>query len=233
MILGFQRYLYVFSMFKIRSLRNDPKEKDFFKFMDQLKDGEGDILDVGANIGIMTYHLSKNFPKSQIIAIEPIPENFKVLERIKSKQNLSNVELVQLAVGENEGKVTMILPNNKGVKMQGLSHVKHETIKEWNEGEEFEVEITTLDKLTADRKIQGIKMDVENFEFFALKGGTQLIQRDKPVIYTELWDNENRFNCFELLSDLNYDVFVVVNDALELYDPGKHNHQNFIFLPRN
>lgn len=229
-VLGFQRYLYVFSMFKIRSLKNDPKEKDFFKFLSLLKDGQGDVLDIGANIGIMTYHLSKALPNSRVIAVEPMPENFEVLKRIVSKQELKNVELTQLAVGEAEGKVTMILPDNKGVKMQGLSHVKHETIEEWNEGEEVEVAMTTIDTLTTERKIQGIKMDVENFEYFALKGAKETIQRDQPIIYTELWDNENRKKCFDLMNELNYKVYVVVNDELASYDANKHPHQNFIFL---
>lgn len=229
-VLGFQRYLYVFSMFKIRSLKNDPKEKDFFKFLSLLKDGHGDVLDIGANIGIMTYHLSKSLPNSRVIAVEPMPENFDVLKRIVSKQELKNVELTQLAVGETEGKVTMILPDNKGVKMQGLSHVKHETIEEWNEGEEVEVAMTTIDALTTERKIQGIKMDVENFEYFALKGSKETIKRDQPIIYTELWDNENRKKCFDLMIELNYKVYVVVNDELVSYDANKHPHQNFIFL---
>lgn len=229
-ILGFQRYLYVFSMYKIRSLKNDPKEKDFFMFLSLLKDGEGDVLDIGANIGIMTYHLSKTLPNSRVIAVEPMPQNFEVLQKIVSKQHLTNVELKQLAVGEEQGKVTMILPDNNGVKMQGLSHVKHETINEWNDGDEFEVNMVTIDSITADHKIQGIKMDVENFEYFALKGAAQMIQRDKPVIYTELWDNENRKKCFDLMTELKYSVYVVVNGVLEAYDPQKHPHQNFIFL---
>lgn len=229
-VLGFQRYLYVFSMFKIRSLKNDPKEKDFFKFLSLLEDGQGDVLDIGANIGIMTYHLSKILPNSRIVAIEPMPQNFKVLHRIVQKQNLSNVGLMQIAVGEEKGRATMILPDNKGVKMQGLSHVKHDSIDEWNEGEEFQVEMVTIDSITENRKIQGIKMDVENFEYFALKGAIETVKRDQPIIYTELWDNENRKKCFDLMQELNYRVFVVVNDELVAYNSEMHPHQNFFFI---
>jgi FkbM family methyltransferase len=232
-ILGFQRYLYVFAMFKINSLKNDPKEKDFFKFLSMLKDGEGDVLDVGANIGIMTFHLSKSLPKSKVIAVEPMPQNYAVLEKVVSKQELSNVELKQLAVGEKVGKVTMIMPDNKGVKMQGLSHVKHDAIEEWNEGEEFEVEMIQIDDLSGDRKVQGIKMDVENFEYFALKGAQETIKKSQPIIYTELWDNENRKKCFALMNELGYRVFVVVLNELVAYDPTVHTHQNFIFKPVN
>ena len=230
-LLGFQRYLYVFAMFKIRFLKSDPKERDFFKFLSLLKDGNGDVLDIGANIGIMTFHLSRSLPNSEVIAIEPMPHNYAILKKIVSKQNLSNVRLNRVAVGDNSGKVTMILPTNKGVKMQGLSHIKHHTIDDWNEGEEFEVKMVEIDTIVEGRKVQGIKMDVENFEFFALNGAIKTIEKYKPLIYTELWDNENRDRCFELMIQLGYSVFVVVADELVAYDPKLHTHQNFIFQP--
>lgn len=231
--LGFQRYLYVFAMFKIRSLKKDPKEKDFFKFLSMLKDGEGDVLDIGANIGIMTYHLSKELPNSNVVAVEPMPQNFAVLQKVVAKQDLSNVQLKQVAVGEGSGKVTMILPDNKGVKMQGLSHVKHDSIDEWNDGDEFEVDMIQIDDLAKSRKIQGIKMDVENFEYFALKGAQETITNSKPIVYTELWDNENRKKCFALMSELGYEVYVVVANELVAFNATVHTHQNFIFQPVN
>ena len=42
-------------------------------------------------------------------------------------------------------------------------------------------------------------MDVENFEIHVLKGATHLIERCKPLIYIELWDNENRKACMQFL----------------------------------
>ncbi|MEN9442625.1 MAG: hypothetical protein RLZ33_2702, partial [Bacteroidota bacterium] len=56
--MGFRTYLYVFAIFKIKTLRSDSKEKDFFHFLSLLEDGKGAVLDVGANIGIMTVHLA-------------------------------------------------------------------------------------------------------------------------------------------------------------------------------
>src|SRR5690606_25170698 len=106
-----------------------------------------DILDIGANIGIMTYHLSTRFPQTKIHAFEPMPDNLDVLKRITQKYALKNVIVHPYALGETSGILKMILPHNGKTKMQGLSHVKHDSIKEWNEGEEFEVEAKTLDEL--------------------------------------------------------------------------------------
>ena len=229
-VLGFQFYLYVFSLFKIRTLRSDANEKDFFYFLSLLKDGEGSVLDVGANIGIMTVHLGQQLPHSVIHAFEPMPTNVSVLKKIISKFKLQSVKLHEIALGDSMGSVKMVLPKNGRTKMQGLSHVKHESITEWNEGEEFDVPLDTLDNILPAEKIQGIKIDVENFEYFALKGGRQILEKDHPIIYAELWDNENRTKCFELLNELSYKVFIVSENALISYDSAKHVRQNFIFI---
>ena len=229
-VLGFQFYLYVFSLFKIRTLRNDSNEKDFFHFLSLLKDGEGSVLDVGANIGIMTAHLGQLLPNTTIHAFEPMPTNISVLRKIIAKFNLKLVKLHEIAVGETSGSVKMILPQNGKTKMQGLSHVKHESITEWNEGEEFEVELDTLDNQLKTEKIQGIKIEVENFEYFALKGAKELLERDHPIIYAELWDNQNRTNCFDILTSLSYQAFIVKNNQLISFDSSQHISQNFIFI---
>ena len=231
-VLGFQFYLYVFSLFKVRTLKVDSNEKDFFHFLSLLKDGNGSVLDVGANIGIMTAHLGQQLPNTPIHAFEPIPTNIAVLKKIIKKFNLKLVKLHEIAVGETSGSVKMILPQNGKTKMQGLSHVKHESITEWNEGEEFEVKLDTLDNQLKAERIQGIKIDVENFEYFALKGAKELLERDHPIIYAELWENKNRTNCFELLTSLSYQAYIVKNNQLILFDSNQHISQNFIFISK-
>ena len=229
-LFGFQTYLYVFAKFKIRTLRRDDKENDFFHFLGMLKDGQGIVLDIGANLGIMTVHLAQHLPGSTIHAFEPMPDNQSIFKRIIAKYKLKNVEFYEFALGDKDGKVQMILPEKDGAKMQGLSHVKHESITEWNEGEEFEVAIKPLDQLFGDKKIQGIKMDVENFEYFVLNGAKELLSMFRPIIYTELWDNENRQKCFELLKGFGYSAYVVVDDKRVPYNSDHHDVQNFIFV---
>ena len=229
-VLGYQKYLFVFAQRKIKTLKTDKKEGDFFAFMDAVKK-EGDLLDVGANIGIMSYHLSKNFPKSQVLAIEPMPSNLSVLMKIKEHFNLDNVDIVPSAVGDQDGQeVEMVLPVNGNVKMQGLAHVVHDSITEWNEGEKFKIDSDTLDKICEGRTISGIKMDIENYEIFALKGAEKLIDKDHPVIYLELWENENRDQCFSYLESKGYKAFVNSDNGLISFDPESHKKQNFIFI---
>jgi FkbM family methyltransferase len=48
-----------------------------FKFKTDVKT----IIDVGANIGLSALYLANRFPQAQIVAVEPEPSNFKLLQK--------------------------------------------------------------------------------------------------------------------------------------------------------
>ncbi|MNJ83095.1 hypothetical protein D3C87_05090 [compost metagenome] len=228
--MGLNTYLYVFALYKIKTLRSDKKENDFFTFLSLLKDGKGDVLDIGANLGIMTVHLANKLPNTTIHAFEPMPTNVSVLKRIIAKFKLKKTKIHEIALGDESGTAKMVLPVNGQTVMQGLSHIKHDTITEWNEGQEVDVKLDKLDNILNGRPVQAIKIDIENFEYFALKGANRIITSNKPIIYAELWNNENRSNCFEYLKSFNYSIYVGENNQIVPFDSSKHDTQNFIFI---
>lgn len=230
-MLGFKTYLTLFARYKILTLRRDAKEGDFFIFMSLLKD-DGLILDIGANLGIMSWHLLHKFKRAEIWAFEPIPENNRVLRTVTERFQSDRFRIFDIAVGDKPGSTKMVLPEVDEVKMQGLSHVVHESIDDFNTGKQYEVEINTLDNIVPNSKrVVGIKLDVENFEYFVLKGGERIIDSDKPLIYTELWDNENRIKCLEFIRSKGYTVKYYNGKNLEDYSPEKYRGQNFFFIP--
>jgi FkbM family methyltransferase len=230
-LLGFDRYLRVFAKYKVRTLRSDRNEGDFFIFL-SLLEGKGLLLDIGANLGIMTWHLLNRFKHAEIWAFEPIPENHKVLKTITRKFHSDRFRIFSTALGAAPGTTKMVMPEIDDVQMQGLSHVVHDSIAGFDDGKSYQVEVTTLDQLVeADKKVEGIKLDVENFEYYVLKGGQKLIERDKPIIYTELWDNENRQKCMEFLKDKGYTVYYSNSKGLKPFENSDYKGQNFFFLP--
>ncbi len=230
-LLGFDRYLRLFAQFKVATIKHDSKENDFFTFLSLLPSG-GIALDVGANLGIMTHFLSQ-LSDTKVIAIEPMPQNFKVLQFMQNKFDWANVILSQVAVGERDGEVEMVMPEVDAVQKQGLSHVVHETITEFNEGKKLHVPMTTLDGLVTNenRHVVGIKIDVENYEYFALLGAKKILSEQKPIVYTELWENENRTKVMDLLDSLGYGCYVVLDGKTVRYQTEVHTTQNFIFIP--
>lgn len=233
-LLGLKTYLYVFARFVIVKIRWDKKEKDFFHFMDLIP-GDGNILDLGANIGVTSYHLAKNFPNSTIFSFEPLTLNMDTLKRIKRKFNLKNIHEYQVAVGEESGRTEMVMPVINQVPMHGLSHVLHDGNMENNSGFTYTVPMVSLDGFRdlqkAGKPVTAMKIDVENFEYFVLKGGEKLIAKDRPVIYCELWDNDNRKKCVGLLKDLGYAAFVLNKKDLVPYESAEVEKHNFFFLP--
>lgn len=230
--LGFERYLFIFSLFKIKTIKWDRGEKDFFYFLNIIPENST-ILDLGANIGIMTYHLSKRAGTGKVIAFEPVPWNVNTLRKVISYHNLQNVILHQTALGNSTDPLKMVIPVVNGVKKQGLAHVVSPDITEFNEGIIIEVTQTRLDSFSENLpdKISAVKIDVENFEFQVFKGAEELLKKHHPVIYCELWDNENRNKCFEFLKGLKYEIMVVNNQNLVIFAPDLHQTQNFIFIP--
>lgn len=228
--LGLETYLFLFAWFKIKTLKYDQGENDFFHFTRLVPEG-ATILDVGANIGIMSYHLC-NLPQAKVLAFEPIPQNIRTLQRVKQFFNLQNLHIYDLALGNTSGKIDMVMPVVEKVRKQGLSHVLSDDIKEFNEGMKFEVPVDRLDNLDSLNNIQihAIKLDVENFEYQVLLGAVELLELWHPVIYCELWDNENRTNCFNLLRDIDYGIYVLYEGKLTRFNPTKHNTQNFFFI---
>ncbi|MEM7657934.1 MAG: FkbM family methyltransferase [Bacteroidota bacterium] len=234
-ILGFERYLFWFSRFKIHTLHLDSqkKEGDFFHFLTLLSPSDH-VLDIGANIGIMTVHLAKACPQGNISAFEPVPDNFQTLKKIVAHYQLPNVALHPIALGNQRSKIQMAMPIMKGVRMQGLSYVTHPSIEGYEtEHNAYEVAQWPLDEFgpLQGQAVHAIKMDVENYEQFVLAGGKRLLQTHHPIIYTELWDNDNRQACIQLLEKIGYQCFVFTGQSLVLFDPHQHSQHNFFFLP--
>ena len=233
-LLGFDNYLFIFSLYIINTLKWNKKEGDFLHFLKLIPDGTT-ILDIGANIGIMTVWLARCKPASNILAYEPMPQNIRALKRVISHYGFSNVTIIEKALGNQNGEVEMVMPVLEDVKMQGLSHVVHESITEFNEGKTVQVPILRLDECpelqSGKHVVSAIKLDVENFEYFVLKGGENLIKKFKPLIYTELWENENREHCFELMKELGYSIQVLHQRQLVPFDKERHRVQNFFFVP--
>jgi FkbM family methyltransferase len=202
-------------------------------FLSLLPD-DGLVIDIGANLGVMTYYLAKDKPNRRVFSFEPIPYNFNNLEKIVRKFNLKNVYVFNCALGEKDGEIEMVLPVQKAVRFHGLAHVKMESAGLKNQGEFFKCPMYRLDGLPAikdeNKKLAGIKIDVENYEYNVLKGAEALLRKDHPPVYCELWENENRFYTIEFLTGLGYKTWVLENSNLVPFAPGVHKTQNFFFI---
>lgn len=231
-ILGFKNYLFIFALYIIATLKHDRKEGDFLHFLSILP-GRSTILDIGANIGVMSVHLARKMPDSQVFSFEPVPINVATLRRLLRFFKIWNVKVFDCALGNYNGIAEILLPVHNNVKFHGLSHIEGIEGTESDKGTLYKVPIHKLDDIPElnqlEFPIKGIKIDVENYEYNVLSGARNLLVKHKPIIYAELWDNKNRIDCIQLLSEIGYSVFVLENEELVIFEPGKHSTQNFFF----
>ena len=130
-ILGLPKYLRIFSWYKIKTLHKDQGENDFFHFLKMIPPSS-DVLDIGANIGIMSYYLCKRANQGSVFAFEPMPQNLSTLKWVKDRFSLNNLIISDVALGNENGTIDMIMPVVDKVKKQGLSHVVSDDIKDFN-----------------------------------------------------------------------------------------------------
>lgn len=141
------------------------------------------FLDVGANIGYFSL-LARSIvgPQGQVYAIEPNDLNVKLLESSIRSNGFDNIAVMQ--VGASEHIQTLMLHANVG---NGTTS----TIGYRDIFSSRTVAGIPIDSLLAGRRkpVDVVKIDVEGFEYRALRGGETLLDTDKPDIIFEFAAN--------------------------------------------
>lgn len=73
-IFGYERYLFLFSICKIHTLRFFSKKWDYLYFVRELKP-DYNVLVIGASTGITTIPIAKKCSEGKVIAYEPVETN--------------------------------------------------------------------------------------------------------------------------------------------------------------
>ena len=144
-------------------------------------------VDCGANIGIITSQLCERVgPTGKVLAIEPVAANAARLRWLQSHNDLTQLEVAELAVGATAGSATL------GLAAEGRSGWASIT-KSWDVASTCEVEVRPLDELVerlgpARPAVSFVKIDVEGFEFEVLDGAAGVLEQDRPLVYCEFND---------------------------------------------
>jgi FkbM family methyltransferase len=204
---GLHGYLVAHSLFVSATLRFRRENGDVRAFIEELRP-DFTVLDVGANVGAMTVAFARHCPKGKVFAFEPIPENARAAERIIKLHGLRNTRLYKFAIGDQVGTLEMVMPAKHGARLDGLSHVVHPGSAE--DGEHYVVPSIRLDDLAPMfGRVDAMKIDVEDHEQYVIRGARQIIARDHPLIYAEIWSEDNMRGCLDVLAPLGYHVEVL------------------------
>ncbi len=125
-------------------------------------------LDVGAHYGSWTRYLARDFDR--VMAFEPVAETFACLKL--NVEGLDNVEIRNQAVGQEPGAVSVSVG-----KM--YTHPGMETVVGGGDTEMVRIDDLELDHLDF------LKIDVEGYELFVLKGAERTLVKHRPTIILE------------------------------------------------
>ena len=141
---------------------------------------EGDVgIDLGANIGYFTMLMANLVGTSgKIFSFEPEPQNFEILQKNIKQNHLKNVVANQSAIGDINGKIKLYLSNTNA----GWHKVFPKQFIDYEVSDKnIDVKICSLDKEFIDKKIDFIKMDIEGYEWNAIKGGKKILEENHDV----------------------------------------------------
>ena len=191
------------------------------------------FLNIGCHIGTVALPLSKYIEK--VTAIEAYPITFKHLEEHIKINNIKNIQVLNLAIGDENKKIYFLDDENIRVKNNtGGMHVITEDdiinkrLSSDIHSKKYSNEMKKLD----DLNISGFDIllaDVEGKEYELLKGGKNKIIKYKPVIIVEIWNNNKRN--LERMQTTNDEIInYIINLGYKLI---KQLGDNYIFLPKD
>ncbi len=164
------------------------------------------FVDVGANIGNHSIFLSHYFANG--FAFEPMPLAYKACEANFLLNSVTTVKLFNLGLASRSGDLDFWSPianlGGSGIYRPEDFEVHPERYRE------SKCRVVVADEfpeLELRRNRVGlVKIDVEGFEDDVLKGMTNLLQTDRPVVVFES-HGKNGEACISTLSSLGYDQF--------------------------
>lgn len=189
----------------------------------------GSFIDVGANIGMYSWEVLKNSPKRKILAFEPDPLNFELLERTLREYDFENIEIYPFALSNKNQKVSFYQDTITSAtgNICGSDKTWIENYLGTN-ASKISIETKRLDSFKGEKLVPSlIKVDVEGHELEVLEGAEAIIAQVKPIMIIESFPPK-QMNVLNFLYQFGYKV----NDADQSSAINKNTLNLFAWHPR-
>jgi FkbM family methyltransferase len=192
-------------------------EREYIKMIASCMEKAETFLDIGSNIGVFAITIAQAFPTKKIIAVEPLKENFKSLNRNMALNSIYNVEAHNAVVSNSKSGKIKFHPNpihdgggstiKRSFYRTGDVYVDVAQYQVTNSSfvPEIEIKSIKIDDITKSRSV--VKIDVEGAEVSVLESGRSVFSRGLvDLIIIEVLDetidrvvhilNGHGFDCF-------------------------------------
>jgi len=176
-----------------------------------LKKYNGSFIDCGCNFGAYSIPIAKEFKNQNIYAFDASRKAIYNLEQNISLNKIYNINYFNIGIGDKNTEMYFNEDVNDLKNDGSFRFTKNKKNKK--------IKIFKLDDVFKNEKIYLneniiIKLDLEGFDFLALKGLIDTLKKSKVIIFIEiskmLLSNSNNFSN-------EFDLFIK-NNALNIYD---------------
>jgi FkbM family methyltransferase len=159
------------------------------------------FVDVGANVGIWSYHLYNKFNK--VVSYEPSKQNLECLQANIENKTEIRAKAIANFIGEAEF---------------------HQAGKNCGDGKlcrpginpSYTVPVVTLDSEELP-DVDLIKIDVQGWEYEVLQGAKETIKKCQPWVIWEV--NQDVDECCAFMEQLGYETIILKSKRLFLWAP--------------
>lgn len=214
----------------------EKEETDFL----QIFLNEGDtFIDIGANVGLFTLLAAKKVgSKGSVICFEPAPITFERLTENVELNNFRNIDFRNIGLSDEIGELTFHISDNGFDAWNSFAKSTDNNL-----AKSIIVPTSTLNfelKNVDKSKIKLIKIDVEGWEKFVLRGGRDLFIEFNPAVMVEFTE-VNTFNAgypvyeiYDLMESFGYSWYIIkdgnlVKEAKKIHYP----YNNLIAMKNN
>ena len=197
-----------YEKFTSRIVQNIAKNTDLF-------------IDVGAHYGFFSLLVGSSNPKCRVISFEPEPNNFKVLKKNVSQNNLNNIKTVNQAVSNKIQRKKF----NVSTASDNCSFIKHPSTPSLKQ---IEVSTVTLSEILVENPDSQIliKVDVDGHELAILEGIEGILEKSNNIqLILELNPKCTYLGGYtpEILLDkingLGFDIYFIDDKENRIYRP--------------
>lgn len=191
-------------------------------------------FDVGAYVGFFSLLAAQANLNGQVCAFEPLPSVYKRLLHNVELNRLTNVQCLARAVGEVDGNAEFWHLDAETPCSSSLSFEFMQTAENLVSSI---VPVITLDRFVRDNNLNRIdlmKLDTESTEYQVLRGMTETLRRDHPIIISEVLPGRGgEVPLDEVMRRYDYRFYHLTPDGPIHHDKveGHPEWLNYLFTP--
>lgn len=182
----------------------------------------GVLFDIGAHCGLISSLWCAAKTDNRVFSFEPSPALARRLAEIRDLNQFGNRMTVnQIGIGQANGTTTMLMD-----PVGGFVQSRHFNHTMWSAPQSIEIAIESIEAASARLGVipNFIKMDIEGYEYEAIKGSASFLSQHRPTLFLELHLNylEERNlspkSVVELLEQCGYSFFTYGGTKLSAAD---------------